>query len=75
MSLPASDHQVGHLVDDDDDVGQRIEIELFFLVDCLAGFLVEAGVHVRVSVLACVLLAELRAIAVDIATPSLDMRL
>jgi len=42
-------HQVGHFVDDDDDVGQRIEIELFVLVDRLAGLLVEAVCTVRVS--------------------------
>ena len=43
--LAGDHHQVGHFVDDDDDVGQRIEVELLFLVDRLAGFLVEAGVH------------------------------
>ena len=42
--LAGDHHQVGHLVDDDDDVGQRLEIELFLLVDRLAGFLVVAGV-------------------------------
>ena len=35
--LAGDHHQVGHLVDDDDDVGQRLEIELLVLVDRLAG--------------------------------------
>ncbi len=43
--LAGDHHQVGHLVDDDDDVGQRLEIELLLLVDRLAGLLVEAGLH------------------------------
>jgi hypothetical protein len=43
--LAGDHHQVGHFVDDDDDIGQRIEIELLLLVDRLAGFLVEAGMH------------------------------
>ena len=43
--LAGDHHQVGHLVDDDDDVGQRLELELLLLVDRLAGLLVVAGVH------------------------------
>ena len=43
--LAGDHHQVGHLVDDDDDIGQRLEIELLVLVDRLAGFAVEAGLH------------------------------
>ena len=43
--LAGDHHQVGHFVDDDHDVGQRIEIEFLFLVDRLAGFLVEAGMN------------------------------
>ena len=43
--LAGDHHQVGHLVDDDDDVGQRLEVEIFLLVDRLAALLVVAGVH------------------------------
>jgi hypothetical protein len=43
--LAGDHHQVGHLVDDDDDVGQRLEVHLLFLVDRLAGLAVEAGLH------------------------------
>ena len=42
--LAGDHHQVGHLVDDDDDEGKRLELELLLLVDRLAGFLVVAGV-------------------------------
>ncbi len=46
LDLLAGDHhQVGHLVDDDDDVGQRREIHDLVLVDRLAGLAVEAGLH------------------------------
>ena len=46
LDLLAGDHhQVGHLVDDDDDVGHRREVHLLLLVERLAGFLVEAGLH------------------------------
>ena len=41
--LAGDHHQVGHLVDDHDDEGQRLEIELLLLVDRLAGLLVVAG--------------------------------
>ena len=41
--LAGDHHQVGHLVDDDDDVGQRLERHLLLLVDGLAGLAVEAG--------------------------------
>ena len=43
--LAGDHHQVGHLVDDDDDVGQRLELELLLLVDRLAGLAIVAGVH------------------------------
>ena len=43
--LAGDHHQVGHLVDDHHDVGDGIELEIFLLVDRLAGFLVVAGVH------------------------------
>ncbi len=50
--LAGDHHQVGHLVDDDDDIGQRIEVELLVLVDRLAGLLVEARVHGAREILA-----------------------
>jgi len=43
--LAGDHHEVGHLVDDHHQIGQRLEIEIFLLVDRLAGFLVVAGVH------------------------------
>ena len=43
--LAGDHHQVGHLVDDDDDVGQLFELHLLLLVDRLAGLAVEAGLH------------------------------
>ena len=43
--LAGDHHQVGHLVDDDDDVGQRLEVHDLVLVDRLAGLAVEAGLH------------------------------
>ena len=43
--LAGDHHQVGHLVDDDDDVGHRLEVEILGLVDRLAGLAVEAGLH------------------------------
>ena len=43
--LAGDHHQVGHLVDDDDDVGHRLEVEVLGLVDRLAGLAVEAGLH------------------------------
>ena len=44
LDLLAGDHhQVGHLVDDDDDVGHRLGAEFFRLEHRLAGILVEAG--------------------------------
>ena len=43
--LAGRDHQIGHLVDDDDDVGHRLERQLARFVDRLAGGGVEAGVH------------------------------
>jgi hypothetical protein len=58
--LAGHHHQVGHFVDDDDDVGQRIEVELFFLVDRLAGFLVEAGMHRARQILALALASTRR---------------
>ena len=43
--LAGDHHQVGHLVDDDDDIGQFLELHLLLLVDRLAGLAVEAGLH------------------------------
>ena len=43
--LAGDHHQVGHFVDDDDDVGQLLELHLLLLVDRLAGLAVEAGLH------------------------------
>ena len=43
--LAGDHHQVGHLVDDDDDIGQGREVHLLLLVDRLAGLAVEAGLH------------------------------
>ena len=44
LDLLARDHhQVGHLVHDDDDVGQRLGREFLGLEDRLAGVVVEAG--------------------------------
>ena len=43
--LAGDHHQVGHLVDQDDDVGQLLERELLVLVDRLARLAVEAGLH------------------------------
>jgi hypothetical protein len=60
--LAGDHHQVGHLVDDDDDVGQRLEIELLLLVDRLAGFLVEAGLHRAGQLLALGLASARRAL-------------
>ena len=66
--LARDHHQVGHLVDDDHDVGQRIEIQLLFLVDRLSGFLVEAGVHGSAQFLALgSSLRQARIVAVDVA--------
>jgi len=46
LDLLAGDHhQVGHLVDDDDDERQRFECERLFLVDRLVGLRIEAGLH------------------------------
>ena len=36
---------INEIIDDDDDVGQRFELELFFLVHCLARLAVVAGVN------------------------------
>ena len=43
--LAGDHHQVGHLVDDDDDVGHRRKIDFLLLEQRLAGALVEAGLH------------------------------
>ena len=43
--LAGDHHQVGHLVDDDDDEGHRLELQLLGLEDRLAGLVVEAGLH------------------------------
>src|SRR6185295_3451903 len=60
--------RVGQFVDDDDDVGQRFEVELLFLVDRLAGFLIEAGMHRARQLLALVLgFDQALVVAVDVA--------
>ncbi len=70
--LAGDHHQVGHFVDNDDDIGQRREIEFLFLVDRLAGFLVEAGVNGARELLALGLgFDEARIVAVDIADAEL----
>ena len=43
--LAGDHHEVGHFVDDDDDIGQFVERDLFELVDRFAGLAVEAGLH------------------------------
>ncbi len=43
--LAGNHHEVGHFVDDDDDIGDRLEIEFLGFVDRLAGLAVEAGLH------------------------------
>ena len=43
--LAGDHHQVGHFVDDDDDVGHRPQVEFFGLVHRFAGLAVEAGLH------------------------------
>ena len=43
--LAGDHHQVGHFVDDDNNIGQRRKVHLLLLIDCLAGFLVETGLH------------------------------
>jgi hypothetical protein len=46
LDLLAGDHhQVGHLVDDDDDEGHLLGREFLGLEDRLAGLVVEAGLH------------------------------
>ncbi len=55
LDLLAGDHhQVGHLVDDDDDIGHGLKLEDFVLVDRLAGLAVEAGLHRALQHLALV---------------------
>ena len=41
--LAGDHHEIGHLVDDDDDIGQFVERDLLVLVDRLAGLAVETG--------------------------------
>ena len=43
--LARDQHQIGELVDDDDDVGHRLEPELLLLVNGLARGAVETGLH------------------------------
>ena len=50
--LAGRDHQIGHLVDDDDDVGHRLERQLARFVDRLAGGGVEARMHGALEALA-----------------------
>ena len=66
--LAGDHHQVRHLVDDDDDVGQRLEIELLVLVDRLAAVLVVTGVHGARELLALALgFGDACVVAVDVA--------
>ena len=66
--LAGDHHQVGHLVDDDDDVGQLLELQLLVLVDRLAGLAVEAGLHGAGERLALgARLGDARVEAVDVA--------
>ena len=61
-------HKVGHLVDDDDDIGQRVEIELLVLVNRLAGFAIVAGVDRAVEFFAFASrFGQARIVAVDVA--------
>ena len=41
--LAGDHHEIRHLVDDDDDIGQFVERDLLVLVDRLSGLAVEAG--------------------------------
>ncbi len=50
--LAGRDHQIGHLVDDDDDVGHRLQGELAGFVDRLAAGRIEAGVNGALEALA-----------------------
>ncbi len=43
--LAGDHHQVGHFVDDDDDIGQRLQIEFFRLIHGFAGLAVKAGLY------------------------------
>src|SRR5690606_23324148 len=43
--LARDHHQIGHFVDDHDDIGHWFKIELFGFVDCFAGVAVKAGLH------------------------------
>ena len=66
--LAGDHHQVGHLVHDDHDERQRLEIELLVLVDGFAAFLVVAGVDGARQLLALALrLGHARVVAVDVA--------
>ncbi len=43
--LASNHHQVGHFVDDDDDIGHWRQVEFFLNIGRLARFLVKAGLH------------------------------
>ena len=43
--LAGDQHEVRHLVDDDDDEGQRQHVEGLFLEHRFAGFQIEPGLH------------------------------
>ncbi|MNL43929.1 hypothetical protein D3C87_1664680 [compost metagenome] len=43
--LACHHHKIRHFVDNDDDIGQGLQVEFFRLVHCLAGLAVEAGLH------------------------------
>src|SRR6476661_1180172 len=66
--LAGDHHQVGHLVDDHDDIRQRLEIELLVLVDGLAAFLVVTGMDGARKLLALRLrLRHARIVTVNVA--------
>ncbi len=43
--LACDHHQVGHFVDDDDNIWHRLEVQLFLLVNRVAGFRIKAGLN------------------------------
>ena len=66
--LAGDDHQIGELVDDDDDVRHRLGRHLLLLVDGFAGAVVEAGLHGARKMLAAALrLAHARVEGFDVA--------
>src|SRR5580765_9090254 len=65
--LAGDDHQIGHLIDDDDDERQRIEGQRLLLVDRLAAVRIEAGLDGARQLLALgERLGETRVVALDV---------